>query len=403
MALLPVDEALARLLEDVAPTETELLPLHEAAGRVLAGDIVALRTQPPFDASAMDGYAVRAADVQVVGARLRVIGEAPAGRLFPGTVGPHEAVRIFTGAPMPDGADTVLIQENTRRIDPQTVEVTEPVAAMKNVRLRGLDFREGDVLLPSGRRLDSAALSLAASANHPSLPVARKPLVAVIATGDELLPPGSETGPDQIIASNVYGVAAAAREAGADIVDLGIAPDRKEAIAALVDEAIARRADVIVTIGGASVGDHDFIHDVLTSQGVDLAFWKVAMRPGKPLMFGRKGRTRILGLPGNPVASLICSELYLKPLVARLCGTDYVQDVREAVLGRAMSANDTRQDYVRAAVRRDDGRLVATAFDVQDSSMLQILARSDALIIRPPFAPAAAAGAACRVLMLNKS
>lgn len=403
MALLPVDEALARLLEDVAPTETELLPLHEAAGRVLAGDIVALRTQPPFDASAMDGYAVRAADVQVVGARLRVIGEAPAGRLFPGTVGPHEAVRIFTGAPMPDGADTVLIQENTRRIDPQTVEVTEPVAAMKNVRLRGLDFREGDVLLPSGRRLDSAALSLAASANHPSLPVARKPLVAVIATGDELLPPGSETGPDQIIASNVYGVAAAAREAGADIVDLGIAPDRKEAIAALVDEAIARRADVIVTIGGASVGDHDFIHDVLTSQGVDLAFWKVAMRPGKPLMFGRKGRTRILGLPGNPVASLICSELYLKPLVARLCGTDYVQDVREAVLGRAMSANDTRQDYVRAAVRRDDGRLVATAFDVQDSSMLQILARSDALIIRPPFAPAAAAGATCRVLMLNKS
>ncbi len=403
MALLPVDEALARLLEDVAPTETELLPLHEAAGRVLAGDIVALRTQPPFDASAMDGYAVRAADVQVVGARLRVIGEAPAGRLFPGTVGPHEAVRIFTGAPMPDGADTVLIQENTRRIDPQTVEVTEPVAAMKNVRLRGLDFREGDVLLPSGRRLDSAALSLAASANHPSLPVARKPLVAVIATGDELLPPGSETGPDQIIASNVYGVAAAAREAGADIVDLGIAPDRKEAIAALVDEAIARRADVIVTIGGASVGDHDFIHDVLTSQGVDLAFWKVAMRPGKPLMFGRKGRTRILGLPGNPVASLICSELYLKPLVARLCGTDYVQDVREAVLGKAMSANDTRQDYVRAAVRRDDGRLVATAFDVQDSSMLQILARSDALIIRPPFAPAAAAGATCRVLMLNKS
>jgi molybdopterin molybdotransferase len=403
MALLPVDEALARLLEDVTPTETELLPLHEAAGRVLAREIVALRTQPPFDASAMDGYAVRAADTALPDARLRVIGEAPAGRLFPGRVGRGEAVRIFTGAPMPEGADTVLIQENTRRIDPATVEVTEPVAAMKNVRLRGLDFREGDVLLPAGRRLDPAALSLAASGNHPAVPVARRPLVAIIATGDELLPPGSVTGPDQIIASNVYGVAAAAREAGAEAIDLGIAPDRKEAIAALVDEAIVRGADVIVTIGGASVGDHDFIHDVLTSQGVDLAFWKVAMRPGKPLMFGRKGKTRVLGLPGNPVASLICSELYLKPLVARLCGTDYVQDVREAVLGKAMAANDTRQDYVRAAVRRDDGRLVATAFDVQDSSMLQILARSDALIIRPPFAPAAAAGAACRVLMLNKS
>lgn len=402
MALLAVDEALARLLEDVTPTEAERLPLHEAAGRVLARDIVALRTQPPFDASAMDGYAVRAADTAVANARMRVVGEAPAGRLFPGTVGPGEAVRIFTGAPMPDGADTVLIQENTRRIDPETVEVTVPVAAMKNVRLRGLDFREGDVLLPAGRRLDPAALSLAASANHPTLPVARRPIVAIIATGDELLPPGSETGPDQIIASNVYGVAATAREAGAEIVDLGIAPDRKEAIAALVDEAIVRQADVIVTIGGASVGDHDFIHDVLTAQGVALAFWKVAMRPGKPLMFGRKGETRVLGLPGNPVASLICSQLFLKPLVARLCGADYTQDLRDAVLGAAMAANDTRQDYVRARISRADGRLVATPFDVQDSSMLRVLAGSDALIVRPPFAPPAEAGAACRVLMLNK-
>ena len=401
MALLPVDEALARLLDDVDPAEIELLRLHEAAGRVLAQDIVALRTQPPFDASAMDGYAVRAADTAVPNARLRVIGEAPAGRLFRGHVGKGEAVRIFTGAPMPEGADTVLIQENTRRIDPATVEVTEPVAAMKNVRLRGLDFREGDVLLTAGRHLDPAALSLAASANHPTVPVARKPLVAIIATGDELLPPGSLTGPDQIIASNVYGVAAAAREAGADVVDLGIAPDRKEAIAALVEEAVSRKADVIVTIGGASVGDHDFIHDVLTSQGVALAFWKVAMRPGKPLMFGRKDRTRVLGLPGNPVASLICSQLFLKPLVAKLCGADYLQDVREAVLGRALPANDMRQDYIRAAVTRDDGRLVAKAFDVQDSSMLQILARSDALIIREPHAPAAEAGASCRVLMLR--
>ncbi len=401
MALLAVDEALARLLDDVDPSEIELLPLHDAAGRVLARDIVALRTQPPFDASAMDGYAVRAADTAVPNARLRVIGEAPAGRLFPGRVGQGEAVRIFTGAPMPEGADTVLIQENTRRIDPATVEVTEPVAAMKNVRLRGLDFREGEVLLTAGRRLDPAALSLAASGNHPSVPVARKPLVAIIATGDELLPPGSVTGPDQIIASNVYGVAAAAREAGADVVDLGIAPDRKEAIAALVEEAVFRKADVIVTIGGASVGDHDFIHDVLTSQGVALAFWKVAMRPGKPLMFGRKDRTRVLGLPGNPVASLICAQLFLKPLVAKLSGADYIQNMREAVLGKALPANDMRQDYIRAAVTRDSGRLVAKAFDVQDSSMLQILTRSDALIIREPHAPAAEIGAGCRVLMLR--
>lgn len=401
MALLPVDEALSRLLEDVDPAEIEVLPLHEAAGRFLARDIVALRTQPPFDASAMDGYAVRAVDTAAPDARLRVVGEAPAGRLFPGRVGKGEAVRIFTGAPMPAGADTVLIQENTRRIDPATVEVTQPVAAMRNVRLRGLDFVEGDMLLTAGRRLDPAALSLAASANHPSLPVARKPLVAIIATGDELLAPGSVTGPDQIIASNAFGIAAAAREAGADIIDLGIAPDRKEAIAGLVREAISRKADVVVTIGGASVGDHDFIHDVLTAEGVDLAFWKVAMRPGKPLMFGRKGRTRVLGLPGNPVASLICTQLFLKPLVARLSGADYVQDVREAVLAKALPANDTRQDYVRAAIGRENGRLVATAFDVQDSSMLRVLARSDALIIREPHAPAAEAGARCRVLMLR--
>lgn len=401
MALLPVDEALSRLLADVVPTEGEMLPLHAAAGRVLARDIVALRTQPPFDASAMDGYAVRAADTQTASARLRVIGEAPAGRLFAGHVGTGEAVRIFTGAPMPDGADTVLIQENTRRIDASTVEVAEPVAPMKNVRLRGLDFREGDVLLGAGRRLDPAALSLAASANHPAVLVTRKPLVAIIATGDELLPPGSETGPDQIIASNVYGVAAAAREAGAEVLDLGIAPDRKEAIAALVDEAIARKTDVIVTIGGASVGDHDFIHDVLTAQGVELAFWKVAMRPGKPLMFGRKGPTRVLGLPGNPVASLICTQLFLRPLIAHLCGADYVQDIREAVLGESMPANDTRQDYVRATIGREDGRLVATAFNVQDSSMLRVLAQSDALIIRAPFAPAAPAGSPCRILMLR--
>lgn len=401
MALLPVDEALFRLLDGVAPTGEEMLPLHDSAGRVLAGDIVALRTQPPFDASAMDGYAVRAADTQTPGARLRVIGEAPAGRQFTGMVGSGEAVRIFTGAPMPDGADTVLIQENTRRTDTETVEVLEPVAPTKNVRRRGLDFREGDVLLRAGRRLDPAALSLAASANHPRVPVTKKPLVAVIATGDELLPPGSEPGPDQIIASNVYGVAAAAREAGAEVIDLGIAPDRKEAIMALVDEAIAKKADVIVTIGGASVGDHDFIHDVLTAQGVELAFWKVAMRPGKPLMFGRKGSTRVLGLPGNPVASLICSQLFLKPLVAKLSGADQVQDIRDAFLGAAMSANDTRQDYVRATIRRENGRLVATPFNVQDSSMLGLLAQADALVIRAPFAAAAEAGSPCRVLMLR--
>ena len=229
----------------------------------------------------------------------------------------------------------------------------------------------------------------------------RKPLVAIIATGDELLPPGSATGPDQIIASNSYGVAAIAASAGARVLDLGIAPDRVDAISALVAKAIDAGADVIVTLGGASVGDHDLVQEVLTGLGMDLDFWKIAMRPGKPLMFGRLGATRCIGLPGNPVASLVCSHLFLKPLVARLGGRPHVEDIAEAVLGAAMPANDTRQDYVRAAVDCTPTGLVATPFAIQDSSMLKTLADAGGLIIREPFAPAAAAGDPCRVLLLR--
>ncbi|RVA25222.1 molybdopterin molybdenumtransferase MoeA, partial [Mesorhizobium sp. M7D.F.Ca.US.004.03.1.1] len=248
---------------------------------------------------------------------------------------------------------------------------------------------------------DPAALSLAASANHPRVGVVKRPLVAIIATGDELLPPGSELGPDQIISSNAYGVAAAAQSVGARALDLGIAADRKEAIAALVRQAVAAGADVIVTLGGASVGDHDLIHDVLTGEGMTLGFWKIAMRPGKPLMFGRLGDIRCIGLPGNPVASLVCSQLFLKPLLARLGGRNHRQDIRPARLGAAIPANDLRQDYVRAMVREDDGALVATPFGIQDSSMLRMLADANGLIVRAPFASAAAAGEACSVLMLR--
>ena len=250
----------------------------------------------------------------------------------------------------------------------------------------------------NGRR--SGATS-AASANHPRVNVVKRPLVAIIATGDELLPPGSELGPDQIISSNAYGVAAAAQSVGARALDLGIAADRKEAIAELVQEAVAAGADVIVTLGGASVGDHDLIHDVLTGEGMTLGFWKIAMRPGKPLMFGRLGDIRCIGLPGNPVASLVCSQLFLKPLLARLGGREHRQDIRPARLGAAMPANDLRQDYVRAVVRDDDGGPVATPFGIQDSSMLRMLADANGLIVRAPFAPAADAGEACSVLMLR--
>ncbi|TIP04266.1 MAG: molybdopterin molybdotransferase MoeA [Mesorhizobium sp.] len=401
MALVPVAEALARLLDGATPLPGESISLAEAAGRVLAEPVVALRTQPPFNASAMDGYAARSADVASAPAQLEVIGMAPAGRGFSGTVGEGQAVRIFTGAPLPEGADTIVIQENVRDLGGGKIEVTEPTAEARNVRRRGLDFGEGDVLLEKGRLLDAAALSLAASANHPALNVVRQPVVAIIATGDELLPPGSTLGPDQIISSNAYGVAAAAQSVGARALDLGIAADRQEAIAALVRKAVQAGADVIVTLGGASVGDHDLIHDVLTGEGMRLDFWKIAMRPGKPLMFGRLGNVRCIGLPGNPVASIVCSQLFLKPLLARLGGRDFRQDIRTARLGAAMPPNDLRQDYVRAVVREDAGALNATPFGIQDSSMLRMLADANGLIVREPFAPAAEAGAECSVLMLR--
>ncbi|RUZ72191.1 molybdopterin molybdenumtransferase MoeA [Mesorhizobium sp. M7A.F.Ca.US.006.01.1.1] len=401
MALVPIAEALERLLDGAAPLAAESVSLFEAVDRVLAQPVVALRTQPPFNASAMDGYAARAADVASVPSRLSVIGMAPAGRGFDGTVGERQAVRIFTGAPLPEGADTIVIQENVRDLGGGEIEVIEPTAQWRNIRRIGLDFSTGDMLLEKGRLLDPAALSLAASANHPRVSVVKRPLVAIIATGDELLPPGSDLGPDQIISSNAYGVAATAHSVGARALDLGIAADRKEAIADLVQKAVAAGADVIVTLGGASVGDHDLIHDVLTGEGMTLGFWKIAMRPGKPLMFGRLGGIRCIGLPGNPVASLVCSQLFLKPLLARLGGRNYRQDIRPARLGAAMPGNDLRQDYVRAVVREDDGVLVATPFGIQDSSMLRMLADANGLIVRAPFAPAAAAGEACSVLILR--
>lgn len=401
MALLPVADALAAILDGAAPSTVEAVSIAEAAGRVLAEPLKALRTQPPFPASAMDGYAARGADVSTAPAELRVIGMAAAGRQFDGTVGPGEAVRIFTGAPVPAGADTVVIQENVEKAGADRIVVTEPTALGRNVRKVGLDFVEGDVLLDARRTLDAAALSLAAAANHPTVTVFERPLVAIIATGDELVPPGSNPGPDQIIASNGYGVAAICAEAGARILDLGIVPDSREKMAEAVRRALDAGADVIVTLGGASVGDHDLVNEVLTGLGLDLSFWKIAMRPGKPLMYGRLGRTRCLGLPGNPVSSLVCSHLFLKPLVLALAGRPQADATTDAVLGADMAANDMRQDYVRALAKREGNHLVVTPFPTQDSSMLRTLAEANALVIRPPYAPAARTGSTCRVLLLR--
>ncbi len=400
-ALLPVEEALALLLSGAAPLGSERVGIADSGGRILAGPVLALRTQPPFEASAMDGYALRARDVAAAPATLKIIGVAPAGKPFAGSVGPGQAVRIFTGAPVPDGADSVLIQENTRVAGPGLVEVLEPVRIGANIRRRGLDFSDGDALLPSGRVIDAAALALAASANHAELDVVRRPLVAVLATGDELLAPGSVVGDGQIIASNTFGVALIARQAGARTLDLGIAPDDRDAISAAIDRALDAGADIIVTSGGASVGDHDLVREVLAAKGGDLDFWKIAMRPGKPLMAGTLAGRRILGLPGNPVASLVCSHVFLKPLVARLAGRSHVDDIRAGVFGGPVAANDQRQDYMRARVVGTDGRLIATPSSLQDSSMLRTLADAGALVIREPFAPAARTGDPCRLLMLR--
>lgn len=403
MALTPVADALAGILAGASPIrERETVPLDRAEGRTLAADVAALRTQPPFPASAMDGFAVRAADIATVPARLALIGTSAAGHAFTGTVGPGQCVRIFTGAPVPAGADAILIQENARA-EGNMVEALSPVTAGRFVRQAGLDFREGEVLLRAGRRLGPSAVALAAAMGHATLPVVRRPRVAILATGDELVRPGEPTGPDQIVASNTYAVAAIAERAGAEALDLGIARDDLPALTAAIDAARDAGADVLVTLGGASVGDHDLVQRALAARGWELGFWRIAMRPGKPLMHGRLGAMTVLGLPGNPVSSIVCSLIFLVPLVRALSGDPDAGAVatQPARLGVDLPANDERQDYLRARLTAgEDGTLVATPFPRQDSSMLRLMAEAEALVVRAPHAPAARAGDPCRIIRL---
>jgi len=401
--LLPVADALARILASAPhPLEAESVALAAALGRTLAQDLTALRTQPPFAVSAMDGYALRAQDIMTSPATLDVIGTSAAGHGFTGEVGSGQAVRIFTGAPMPAGADTVLIQENAKLEGARVTALnSEPFG--RHVRAAGLDFRSGETLLARGRRLGAAELALAAAMNHARVAVTRKPRVALLATGDELVAPGSPIGADQIVASNTFAIAAYAQAAGADVVDLGIAADTFVALEAGVRAARAARADVLVTVGGASVGDHDLVQTALTREGMELGFWKIAMRPGKPLMHGRLGDMRILGLPGNPVSAIVCAILFLAPLVRALSGDpDAGRDLSlPAILGADLKANDSRQDYLRASLARGGDSLpIATPFSRQDSSMLRILAQAECLVIRAPFASAAKQGEACRAVRI---
>jgi len=402
VALMPVAQALALVLRDASPLPAEAAPLAHAHGRVLADDLSALRTQPPADVSAMDGYAVRAEDVSELPASLKVIGEVAAGRPFAGTVGLGEAARIFTGGVLPHGTDTVVIQEHVSRTD-DTVAVGKPTGRGRNVRPKGLDFAAGAVLLRRGRRLSDRDLALAAAMNHPAVPVHRHPKVAVLATGDELVMPGTTPGPGEIVYSNGFATMALARREGCEIVDLGIAPDRLPETVAAIRSASASGADILVTSGGASVGDYDLVQQALAGEGLALSFWKIAMRPGRPMLHGRLGAMHVLGLPGNPVSAYVCAFLFLVPLIRRLAGRSDIERVPEsAVLGSDLPENDERADYLRATLAAGaDGRRIATALPLQDSSMLAPLAAADCLLIREAHAPAAKAGSPCSILKLR--
>lgn len=391
-ALLPVAEAQARLLALAQPVAEESIPLAQAAGRWAAADILALRTQPAHDLSAMDGYAIRHGDLP---GPWTVIGESAAGRPFPGSVGTGEAVRIFTGAALPQGADTVMVQEESERDGPTLRLAGEgPQHHGRNVRARGLDFLGGDTLIRAGERLTPARLALAALAGHATLPVRRAVRVALAATGDELVAPGTPVTGAQLPETNRLMLAAQLAGLPVEIVDLGILPDRADALEAAfrgVD------ADLLVTTGGASVGDHDLVRPALLAAGAELDFWKIALRPGKPMMAGRLGKMLVLGLPGNPVSAFVTTELFVCPVLAGLAGAaDPLPRTRSATLGEPLAANGERTDYLRAGLR--DGQAFAST--IQDSSMLRTLARADCLIVREPHAPPAQTGDSVQILDL---
>jgi molybdopterin molybdotransferase len=399
MALMPVEEARARILSGVKPLAAENVPLSKALGRVLAKPLSAKRDQPPFNASAMDGYAVRAVDVAIVPATLKVIGTSAAGHAFKGKLKSGEAIRIFTGAPVPASADAVVIQENTES-DGKSVTVLQPIRVGQNIRPLGLDFKKGEKLLPEAIRLNARDVGLAAAMNCNIVSVRKKPVVAVIATGDELVLPGQKPRPDQIVSSNSNALVAMAESFGCEVINCGIIPDNLKA----TERAIVKmaKADVLITTGGASVGDHDFIQQALKNTGVKIRFWKIALRPGKPFMYGRKGKQHVMGLPGNPVSALVCARLFLKPLLNAMQGVAVEDAAAMARLGAGMAANDGRQDYVRARLGViPDGSRTATPFNRQDSSMQRSFRDAHCLIIRPPNAPEAPAGELVPILNLD--
>ena len=396
--MITVEVARTRILAGLKPNPAEMVALGQALGRVLAEDVAARVAHPPSDVSAMDGYAVQAADLTIPSVTLTVVGESAAGRPFAGKVQKGEAVRIFTGAPLPAGADTVVMQEDTSR-DGERVSITVTQTAGKHVRTAGLDFTVGQAMMRAGTVLGPRQIALAAAMNVPWLMVRRRPRVAVLSTGDEIVMPGDSLSPGQIVSSNGPGLAALVTAAGGEPVQLGIAADSRDSLSAMVQAASG--CDLLVTSGGASVGDYDLVQDVLAEQGMELDFWKIAMRPGKPLMFGNLKHVPVLGLPGNPVSAMVCAYLFLIPMLRAMLGLSPELPLQAAVLGADVRANDERQEYLRGTLsRRADGALVATPFARQDSAVVSGLAAAECLIVRPAHAPEAKAGAAVEVLPL---
>ncbi|SDG25718.1 gephyrin-like molybdotransferase Glp [Alloyangia pacifica] len=388
--MIPVSEALDHLFALARPLEVEDVPLREAGGRVLARPLAALRDQPPFAASAMDGYGVTEA---APGLAFRVIGEAAAGRAFPGRVGPGEAVRIFTGAPVPEGVKTVVIQEDVDR-DGDRITITDRLGDGDNIRPYGNDFRAG-MTVEAPRLLGPQDIALLAAMNIDRVPVTRRPRVALISTGDELVMPGETPGPDQIIASNTFGLYVLLQQLGAEPRLLPIARDNEASLRTIFG--MVGDADLVVTIGGASVGDHDLVARVAEGMGLERAFHKVAMRPGKPLMSGRLAEAMMVGLPGNPVSAMVCGHVFLAPVIRTMLGLAAAPAARETLrLAAAIGANGPREHYMRARITSEG----VAVFDRQDSALLSVLGAADVLAVRPPNDPARQAGAEIDVIRL---
>ena len=394
-AMISIEDARAHVLAGLVPTGSEIVALADAWSRVTAGDIAARLTHPPQDVSAMDGYAVRAGDPDP---RV-VVGASPAGHPWRGVMGPGQAIRLFTGSVVPAGADSVVLQEDTD-VDGAAISIRESIRLGQHIRRAGQDFRDGDVMVKAGTRLTPRQIGVAAAANHAWISVRRRPVIAILATGDEIVLPGERLREGGIVSSNSHALSALVRACGGVPLLLPIAGDTREAIAAAACDAQA--ADLLVTTGGASVGDHDLVASALGEQGLALNFWKVAMRPGKPLMHGHLGRLPLLGLPGNPVSAYVCAALFLKPAIERLLGLPGdAPATAPARLSAPLPANDHRADHLRCRLAMDNGALIATPASRQDSAMSRVLADADGIILRPPHAKPAAIGDTVAVIRLD--